>query len=136
MPNWKDKMIRMMYGRYGADTLYAFLQVLFWIVFVVNLFVRSSILSLFSSLILVWMLFRFFSRNIEKRRKENECFLRISKPMRSFISLQKMRWRERKNKRFRRCPYCKTILRLPIKKGVHVASCPKCHHDVKVHIWW
>ena len=135
MANWKDKIIRMMYGRYGADALYGFLQVLFWLLFVVNLFARSVLLSVLTSLVLVWMLFRFFSRDREMRRKENEWFLRASKPMRSFLSLQQMRWRERKTKRFRRCPYCKTILRLPIKKGTHVAGCPQCHRDVKVHIW-
>lgn len=136
MANWKDRLIRWMYGRYGADALYGFLQLLFWVLFLVNVFVRSAALSILTSLVIVWMLFRFFSRNIEKRRKENEIFLKITKPARSFVTLQRMKWQQRKSKRFRRCPYCKTILRLPIKKGSHVVSCPACHRDVTVHIWF
>lgn len=136
MSNWKDKIIRFMYGRYGADQLYVFLQVVFWVSVFVNLFARTPVLSVVTWAAFLLMLFRFFSKNLEQRRKENEWYLKVSKPVRSFLSLQKMRLRDRKTRRYRRCPYCRTILRLPIKKGTHVAECPSCHKDVKVTFYF
>lgn len=134
MSKWTDRMIRFMYGRYGADALYKFCMVLFWISFVGNLFWGSDVLRVLNMLLVLVILFRLMSRNHEKRRRENEAYLKFTAPIRSFFSLQHMRIRERKTKRFRRCPYCKTILRLPIKTGKHVVSCPVCHRDVSVTI--
>lgn len=136
MSNWKDKLIRFMYGRYGTDALYGFLQFVFWACLIVNLFVRSTVLSVVTWILIVLIFFRFFSRNIEQRRKENEMFLKAFGPVKSFFSLQLMKAKGFKTRRYRRCPYCRTILRLPIKKGKHVASCPVCHKDVNVTIWF
>ena len=133
MANWRERLYRFMSGRYGMDALYKFLQVLFWISFVVNLFLRSTVMSVITWVILIVMLLRVFSRRHEARRRENELYLQLSKPLRSWGSLQMRKIRDR-NHRFRRCPNCRTILRLPVKKGKHTVTCPMCHQDVKVRI--
>ena len=134
MSKFTDKLIRFMYGRYGADALYRFCMVLFLILLIISLWVETPIISILNLALVLWMLFRMFSKNIERRRKENEMFLKATAPLRSFWSLQRMRIKERKTKRFRRCPHCRTILRLPIRKGKHVVNCPVCHQEVHVTI--
>lgn len=133
MAGWRDRFIRFMSGRYGMDALYKFLQVLFWISFIVNLLLRSWVLSIFTWIVLLIMLLRVFSRRYEARRRENELYLQLSKPLRSWGNLQLRKMKDRQH-RFRRCPHCRAILRLPVKKGKHTATCPMCHQDVKVRI--
>ena len=31
-----------------------------------------------------------------------------------------------------KCPKCKTVLRLPLKKGIHTCKCPTCHNKFEV----
>lgn len=122
-----------MSGRYGVDALYGFLQVVFWICFIVNIFAQSLVLSIVTWLVIAATMFRFFSKNYAQRRKENEIFLEAVRPVRSFTALLRRKLTD-KNHRYRRCPHCRTILRLPIKKGKHVVNCPVCHKDVNVRI--
>ena len=66
---------RFMYGRNGSDQLGWASIVLLLVLNTVNLFMRSgsetvhTILSTASLLLMVWILFRMFSRNLPKRRK-------------------------------------------------------------------
>lgn len=131
---FKDRLIRFMYGRYGADELYKFLTVLFYILFVINLFVRSYLISLLVFALLIYMTFRVFSKNIYRRRVENEKYMKIKNAVSSFFKLQRDRWRDRKTHIYKRCPHCNAVLRFPKKKGKHSARCPKCSNsfDVKV----
>ncbi len=131
---FKDRLIRFMYGRYGADELYKFLTVLFYILFVINLFVRSYLISLLVFALLIYMTFRVFSKNIYRRRAENEKYMKIKNAVSSFFKLQRDRWRDRKTHIYKRCPHCNAVLRFPKKKGKHSARCPKCSNsfDVKV----
>ena len=48
--------------------------------------------------------------------------------------LQKSKHRDRKTHVFRKCPACKSVLRLPRQKGKHTVRCPRCQHrfDVKI----
>ena len=71
---------RFMYGRNGSDQLGWASIVLLLVLNTVNLFMRSgsetvhTILSTASLLLMVWILFRMFSRNLLKRRKETPGF--------------------------------------------------------------
>ena len=56
-----------MQGRYGADNFTRFLSFLLLGLVVVNLFVRSGILSLLAWAVIIYMYFRVFSKNISKR---------------------------------------------------------------------
>ena len=85
---------RFMYGRNGSDQLGWASIVLLLVLNTVNLFMRSgsetvhTILSTASLLLMVWILFRMFSRNLLKRRKENAWFLtKIYNPLRAMIKL-------------------------------------------------
>lgn len=118
---------RFMYGRYGSDQLNLTL-----LVTAVALSLLNSLLSVFlyestaftrvisPSLYLLMLvllglsLARCFSRNIYKRRQENQRF-------RSFFA----RICDRQHRYFR-CPTCKQRVRVPRGKGKLNIRCPKC----------
>ena len=121
-----------MYGRYGAD---AFGRALLWVYLAValaSIFFRP--LYILATVLMVWMVFRILSKNIYKRQQENLKYLKLAGKVKGFLTLQKNKARDRKTHRYRKCPYCKAILRLPNKKGKHTVCCPKCKKDFKVKI--
>ena len=136
MHNFRYWLMRFMYGRYGMDKLnYAIFAVGIALGFI-NMFVRSPVITIFSWLALLLMLLRSFSRNIYKRRKENEKFLKIWNYVKLKISLAIRRVKEAKTHRYRRCPHCRAMLRLPRRRGKHAVDCPRCHKEFKLRIMW
>ena len=130
----REALVRFMSGRYGADSLYYFLLALYFVLVVVNLFVGSYIIYLLSIAALVYAVFRAMSRNIYKRQRENQWFLKVSEKPRGFIKLLSNKWRDRKTHVYKKCPQCKSTLRLPKVKGEHSVRCPRCGNlfDVKI----
>lgn len=133
MGNFKDKLARFMNGRYGADQLYYALFVFSLVLMIVNNFINSLIISILVWAFLILMVFRLLSRNIYKRRMENEKFLKIWNPVKAKGSLQIRKIREIKSHRFHKCPHCKAMLRLPRKTGKHTVDCPCCHKEFELH---
>ena len=135
MGKFKNKMYRFMYGRYGSDTLNKVLLVIYAaevVVFtVLSLFVNPTplwmSLAYFAlSMILIFVIFfRMFSRNIQKRRRENDKFC-------GFFKLRRNKFRDRKTHVYKKCPHCKAVLRLPKAKGKHTVICPRCKNRFTV----
>ncbi|MFT5871461.1 MAG: hypothetical protein ACI8WT_000381 [Clostridium sp.] len=136
MRNIKNKLAHFMYGRYGTDQLYIALMGAYFTLIVANSFINSKIISSLMSAVLIWIIFRAFSRNIDKRRLENKRFMKIWNPARAKISLPIRRVKEIKTRRFRKCPHCKTVLRLPRKTGKHTVKCPTCNKEFELRILW
>ena len=125
MGKFRAWLFRFMAGRNGPDQLGRALLWAYFAVAVASLFWEWLMLP--ALMVLGYMLFRIFSRNVGKRRAENQKFLQWG-------SLQKRKWADRKTHRYRSCPYCKATLRLPNKKGKHRVCCPKCKRDFEVKI--
>lgn len=135
MGKFKNKMYRFMYGRYGSDTLNKVLLAIYAaevVVFtVLSLFVNPTplwmSLAYFAlSMILIFVIFsRMFSRNIQKRRRENDKFC-------GFFKLRRNKFRDRKTHVYKKCPHCKAVLRLPKAKGKHTVICPRCKNRFTV----
>ena len=133
----RERVWQFMQGRNGVDALYNFLLIvcLFLIIFALflqgipKLIVNVAYIALIS-----WALFRYLSKNLYKRRKENADFLRFVKKITGFIRLQRDRIRDRKTHVYRRCKNCKNVLRLPKKAGKHKVCCPCCSHRFEVYI--
>ena len=107
-----------MAGRYGADQFGRFLSGAALVLLIVNLFVRGvvgQILYFLVLAVLVYNIFRMFSKNTAARYKENVAYLKV-----------KNRIRESKTHRFYKCPTCKTTVRVPKGKGKIRITCPKC----------
>ena len=127
MGKFKNKLYRFMYGRNGTDTLGSVLAwtyfVLVLVYTVVGFFWSNAIFTvcyLVASMTLIFFVFfRMFSRNLAKRRRENEKFC-------NFFKLRKNKFKDRKTHVYRKCKKCGAVLRLPRSKGKHFVVCPRC----------
>ena len=127
---FRSWLTRVMAGRNGADQLGRFLSFLTLVLLLLSLVTGGTALSsVFWTLglvSLVWGLFRSFSRNVGKRQRENEAYLRFTGRFRREAGGAKERFRQRKDYRFFRCPSCKTWLRVPRNKGRVQITCRQC----------
>lgn len=126
--------MRFMQGRYGADELYRFSSIVTGALLIINLFIRSYALWLLLTILLIWMYYRAFSRNIGARQAENRKYLKIKGDAERNIRITKLRFKDRKTYCYRKCPVCKKMLRLPRRKGKHTVNCPQCKNDFNVKI--
>lgn len=127
--NFREKIARMMYGRYGVDTLsrgmlYASIAVL-----VINLFFRNQILNAISMVLLLLCYIRMFSRNFPKRQQENIKFTNLCNRVKYQFSKISYRVKESKTHHIYRCPKCKQKIRVPRGKGKISIRCPKCQNE-------
>ncbi len=133
-PSLRERFARFMMGRYGVDKLYYFLLGVCFVLIVINIFIGSYIISTLETLLLIYSIYRLLSRNIYKRQRENEKFLKLIDKPKKFINLQKCKHRDKKTHVYKKCPSCKNNLRLPREKGKHTVVCPCCKNrfDVKI----
>lgn len=124
---WQNKILNFMRGRYGIDELYKFLFITYLITFIVNIFLKSQILEIVSLLIILITFYRVFSKNIYQRNKENRYYLKLKKNISKPFSSMKRNIKDKDNI-YKKCPKCKTTLKLPIpyKRGIKHTKCPKC----------
>ena len=108
-----EALRRFMYGRYGTDQL-GLTLLIFGLVLSVLGGLFSGLLVLVSYVVLIYYIFRIFSRNIPARRRENAWFLRVLAPLRD------------RAHRYYRCPSCRKTVRVPRGKGKIIISCPSC----------
>ncbi len=121
--NW---LRNFMIGRYGPDQFYFCLFVTALVIsFIARLTVLDYLIFL-SYAVLFYAMFRFLSRNITARRRENDVFLRYYWPVKRKVQMRIQRLKERKTHRFFECPACKNMLRVPRGKGRIQITCPKC----------
>ena len=134
MNRFRTGLYRFMAGRYGVDKLYYVLIVLYLILTFSSSIFHVPALFYVSFAVLGIAIFRFLSRNITRRRAENQMMLRGWRRFIGFFKLTANRFRDRKTKRYKKCPHCKSILRLPKKKGKHTVNCPRCKKDFTMRI--
>lgn len=130
----KESFIRFMSGRYGTDSLNKLLFILCMIFLIFNLIFQNIILYILSLLAMVLYIFRSFSKNIPKRQAENNKYMKVRKKVTKHFGVYKNRWCDRKTHVYRKCPGCKTTLRLPKKKGKHTCECPRCRNSFSVTV--
>ena len=140
----RETLARLLYGRNGPDELYNALFLTEIILLVIGAILSvlgrvSAPLSVVSFLfylaavgLLIWATFRFFSRNVPKRRRENEAWLRFK----AKLSPKKKPALPPDTPAhiFRACPKCRATLRLPRQAGKHKARCPRCGHSFGVKV--
>ena len=117
---------RLMYGRYGTDTLNNTMLVLCIVLMILSRLFRQGWLNILSIAVLVICYLRLFSRNINARYQENQKFLTAVQPVRKWFGGVKQRFRDRKTHRYYVCPNCDMTLRVPRGKGKINITCPKC----------
>lgn len=109
---------RFMAGRYGTDKLNMALLWTAVIIMVISIFIPNGWVRLGFSLayyaLLVWSLYRSFSRQTYKRYQENRKYL---------MFLERLKDRQH---RYYNCPKCRQRVRVPRGKGKVAITCPRC----------
>ena len=135
----KERLRKFMEGRYGADELNRFLTVCGWVLLLIG-FVLSGIdskvalivgsgLGTLSWALLIYSLFRTFSKRTQERASENYKYFVCKNKVLGWFRRGKARWQDRKTHRYFRCPQCKATVRVPRGKGKIRITCPKCKHQ-------
>lgn len=75
------------------------------------------------------------SKNTNKRKAENKKYLKLKKRIITKFTIIKRIWQDRNTHTYKKCPKCKTIIRLPLKKGHHTCKCPTCSNSFKVRCY-
>lgn len=122
----KEKFMRFMSGRYGTDDFSKFLLIAAVVCMVANLFVRNGLLNTLALLLLIYVYFRMFSKNIQKRYGENAKYLELKNKFFSVFQKEKRTAEDRKTHHIYHCPNCKQKIRVPKGKGKICITCPKC----------
>lgn len=132
------KLQQFMMGRNGSDGLNLFLLFLYMAIIIASLFVGNivahSILLGVALLVIIWNIFRTFSRNLYKRRKENAVFMGFFYRIKNFFARGRRKWKERKTHKYKKCPACKAQLRLPRRNCKIQVTCPKCGNKFKMKV--
>lgn len=139
--NLSVKFQRFMYGRYGADNLNRGLLFIYLGLIILGMILGRTIdmriytvISTAGLAIVIFSFYRVFSKNIAKRRAENEKWLVFENGVNRKFRLIRDKFKFRKTHIFKKCPNCKTVLRLKKVKGTHNVNCPNCKHDFQVKV--
>ncbi|MCC8073853.1 MAG: hypothetical protein LIO62_07000 [Clostridiales bacterium] len=133
------KFQHFMVGRYGYDQLTKALLIFYLIgIILSNIAYRFStvsyyVLLILSTAVIIFSMFRVFSKNIEMRRHENQNWLRFTGKIKQKHKFNKTKWQQRKEHKFVKCKKCKKVLRLPKNKGKINVNCPHCHNQFIVN---
>ena len=125
------KFQRFMQGRYGRDELSGVSTIVALILLILSLFKSLHFLIYFALVLLIWTLFRAYSKNRAKRAKELETYLKIKKSISNKWKLLRNRWRDRDTHIYVKCPNCKCYIRLskPPKGKTIMINCPQCKNS-------
>ena len=129
MGKFQTWLVNFMQGRYGFDELNRRLTTVVIVVLLASivctfvgritqlglLYAVGNIANLASTLGIILVFFRAFSRNIPARMAENERFMK-----------KERRAANKKEYQYLSCPHCKQEMRVPRGKGKIAVKCPKC----------
>ena len=132
---------KIMYGRYGFDKLSFALTFLGFIMSIALSLVRVFFLGAIMHSITLYYIFnilhyltyvpyavaiyRAFSRNFDKRRREEAAFMSVAGKWIAFFT-KKLNQKKDKEHRYFDCPDCHRTLRVPSGRGKIKIDCPHC----------
>lgn len=129
--NFRQRIAQFMYGRNGYDAYSQFL-----LIAAIGMVVLSwlfswlppvaVLLQLGEYVVLIYCLWRVFSKNVYKRQQENARYYEKRRAFMRWGQSLKDRWKQRKEYKFFRCPSCHALLRVPRGKGKLQLTCRKC----------
>ncbi|MEA5151072.1 MAG: hypothetical protein VB039_00515 [Oscillospiraceae bacterium] len=125
----RERFARFMAGRNGNDQLNIFLLIADVVLLLLaGIFSESVGKYLYPVVfvLLVYIYFRMFSRNVNRRREENGKFVRLKFKISAAFRVRHERWVQRRDYKFFTCPSCKTTLRVPRGHGKIKIVCRKC----------
>ena len=138
LQNIRNAMIRFMYGRNGMDHFNRALLVVYiglWLVGglilpILKLEKLAGVVNLAMYALMFYIFFRMFSKNLYKRREENQKWVNWWWKTKNSSASAKARHADKEHKYFT-CKSCKTICRVPVGKGKIIITCPKCGAQIQ-----
>ncbi len=122
---------RFMVGRTGLDHLGIALLYGGIVLNLLSLLPYLQVLHLLALAAFGYALFRMFSRNTAKRAQENRWWLEKSGPVTTKARQAMVRFKNRKQYRYFKCPQCHAMLKLPRNVGEVTVTCGSCKHAFK-----
>ena len=122
---------KLLYGRYGVDQFSIALlgfSVLFSLLFT---FTDWTILYIISSAILVFAIYRIFSKNFTRRQKGYQGWLKFSTTFKKKSNKCVRRIKDFPHFKYYTCMNCKQTMRIPRGKGRIEIRCPKCGYSFR-----
>ena len=83
------------------------------VLFLINIFVDLKFLDVIELIVIILMFYRFFSKNIYNRNKENKAFLKIKRQTKNKFENIKNYFKET-NYIYKKCKKCKATLKFPM----------------------
>ena len=135
---FKCAVARFMYGRNGMDPLNMALFTAYIVLWIVQMIMVSvlkseifaSIMEVLVTALCLIVLFRMFSKNLPKRRAENQKWMSWLWGIKNRNAGAKARRADRDHKYFT-CKTCGTVCRVPVGKGKIIITCPKCRSQIQ-----
>ena len=122
----KNFLRNFMIGRYGPDHLNVAMIIVSLVLSLLRSIIGFTPIIYVSYTLLVLAAFRMLSRNIHRRRAENDKFIRYWWPIRTKLNRSIANFKHRRTHKFLKCPSCGNTLRVPKGKGKLQITCPKC----------
>lgn len=119
MKKLKEYINRLLQGRHGLDDLGKMLIGLSLVLYIFGIALQSEFIFSVSLLVLIFCLYRIFSRQHWDRSEENRKYM-------SYIKLWKLRYEYRKYSRIYMCKRCGKYIRVPKGKGKIQVTCTAC----------
>jgi len=130
----KDKIIyvvqRLFSERNGVDHLTIFLFTVSFLLSVLAQVANLHWLMLFYYAGMVLCFYRVLSRNVWRRREENQTFLYWIEAVASLFQTQRRTSQEKRTYKYVKCPNCRQRLRVPKGKGEISITCSKCGNQI------
>ncbi len=122
-----NKIYSFMNGRYGIDDIYKDGFILYLILVILDIFFNSKVLYVLQMTLILTLLYRSFSKQINKRIRENDKYLKLKRKMLKPVKDIKKYLKDDYHI-YKKCHHCNTILKLPIpsKRGIKHSKCPTC----------
>ena len=124
----KEKLQRFMWGRYGNDRFNQFLMIVALVCLALSFF-GLRIFYVLALALLVYVYYRMFSRDYNRRYAENQKFLTWQNKIKYKVNNWKRNLTDRKTHHIYKCPNCRQKIRVPRGKGKIIVTCPKCRTE-------
>lgn len=130
---FREDMKEVMSRRCGLDELNNFIMLIAFIYIVTAMFTQKRLFVLMGAVFVVLCYFRVFSKNLEKRRKENAFYMNymggVVKLVKHWKLCLKMKIKTIQDKEYAYfvCNTCGQIVRVPKGKNKVNIRCPKCN---------
>jgi DNA-directed RNA polymerase subunit RPC12/RpoP len=122
----KERLRRLMQGRYGVDELSKMMVYASFVVMLVGSFAKNPYINLAGFMIIIYSYSRIFSKNQRLRSAQNLKYMQLRDSFLRKISNQIQIMKLSKTYRVYSCPGCKQLVRVPKGKGKVEVKCPKC----------